>query len=58
MTKRAISKKTIRKQGYSNSFEKKVYDTLLREFNNDKVRVLHNRFLPGQMVNYQRLTSS
>ena len=37
-----MRKSTIRKRGFSNPFEKQVYDTLCVEFNDEKAKVLHN----------------
>ena len=37
-----LRKRTIRKMGFSNEFEKQVYDTLRVEFGDDKARVMHN----------------
>lgn len=37
-----LRKRAIRKMGFSNPFEKQVYDTLGVEFGDDKARVMHN----------------
>ena len=37
-----LRKRTIRKMGFSNPFEKQVYDTLRVEFGDDKASVMHN----------------